>query len=269
MMKETVKSPNLLNPPKVGEIIKGAVIAQERSSLYLDLGAIGTGIVYGREFYEIKERSKDLNAGDIISVKIINLENEDGYIELSVSGATHELVWDSLRSKKDNKESLTIKVLGANKGGLITKISGLAAFLPVSQLTSEHYPKVIGGDPEKILKELQKFIGTDLNVRILNLKPKTGEIILSEKLGEIEMREEGLKKFNIGDGVEGEITGVMEFGVFVKFGKESFEGLIPIAQIPSDQAKNLSEHFKIGDKIKARIVEISNNKVFLSLKDLA
>jgi len=268
MMKETVKNANLLNPPKVGEIVKGTVIVQERSSLFLDLGAIGTGIVYGREFYEIKERLKDLNVGDPLSVKIVNLENDEGYIELSVSGATNELVWDSLKNKKDNKESLTIKVLGANKGGLITKISGLAAFLPVSQLTSEHYPKIMGGDPEKILKELQKFIGTDLNVRILNLKPKTGEIILSEKLGEMELREEGLKKFNIGDKVDCDITGVMEFGVFVKFGKESFEGLIPVSQISSDQTKNLSEHFRINDKIKARIIEIANNKVFLSLKDL-
>ena len=268
MMKETVKNANLLNPPKVGEIVKGTVIVQERSSLYLDLGAIGTGLVYGREFYEIKDRIKDLNVGDPLSVKIINLENDEGYIELSVSGATNELVWDSLKTKKDNKESLTIKVLGANKGGLITKISGLAAFLPVSQLTSEHYPKIMGGDPEKILKELQKFIGIDLNVRLLNLKQKTGEIILSEKLGEMELREEGLKKFNIDDQVDCEITGVMEFGVFVKFGKENFEGLIPISQIGSEQTKNLSEHFRINNKIKARIVEIANNKVFLSLKNL-
>lgn len=267
-MKETTKNPNLLNPPKVGEIVKGKIIVQERSSLFLDLGAIGTGIVYGKEFYEIKGKSKDLKAGDTISVKITNLENDEGYIELSVTGATNELVWDSLRIKKDNKEPITIKILGANKGGLITKISGLPAFLPVSQLTSEHYPKIIGGDPEKILKELQKFIGSEMSVRLLNLKPKTGEIILSEKLGEMELKEQELKRFNPGDEITGEITGVMEFGVFIKFGKENFEGLVPLAQIDPEYAKNLSEHFKIGDKIKARISEIVNNKVFLSLKDL-
>ncbi len=268
MLKDTQKNANLLNPPKVGEIVKGKVITHERSSLFLDLGAIGTGIVYGREFYEIKDRIKDLKPGDTLSVKIVNLENEDGYIELSVTGATNELVWDSLKDKKDNKENLTIKVLGANKGGLITKISGLPAFLPVSQLTSEHYPKIIGGDPEKILKELQKFIGADMSVRILNLKPKTGEIILSEKLGEMEIKEEKLKKYSVGEEIDGEITGVMEFGVFVKFGEENFEGLVPVARIDASKARNLSEHFKIGDKIKARITEIASNKVFLSLKDL-
>jgi len=271
MIKETPKS-NIapvasINPPKTGEIVKGTVIVQERSSLYVDLGAIGTGIVYGKEFYEIKDRLKDIKEGDAISAKITSLENEDGYIELSVSGATRKLVWDELRESQENRTPVSIKVMGANKGGLIAKVAGLPAFLPVSQLASAHYPKVVGGDPDKILKELQKFVGTELSVRILNLKPKTGEIILSEKMAEIEMREERLKKYQIGQTIEGDITGVMEFGIFVRFGSDSVEGLIPVAQIDAARGQNLSENFKIGQKISARIVEISNGKVFLSLKD--
>lgn len=267
-MKETTKNTNLLNPPKVGEIVKGKVITQERSSLFVDLGAIGTGIVYGREFFEVKEKIKDLKPGDAVSIKITSLENDDGYIELSVSGATSKIVWDTLRDAKENRTPVTIKVMGANKGGLVTKIESLPAFLPVSQLTSEHYPKIVGGDPEKILKELQKFIGADMSVRILNLKPKTGEIILSEKLGEMELREEGLKKYRPDQIIEGDVTGVMEFGVFVKFGPENFEGLVPVAQIDPERTKNLSEHFKIGDKIKVRITDIANGKVFFSLKNV-
>lgn len=265
-MKETTKNTNLLNPPKVGEIVKGKVLMQERSSLFIDMGAVGTGIVYGREFFEVKDKTKDLNPGDEISVKILSLENDEGYIELSVSGATSKLVWDTLNDAKENRKTINVKIMGANKGGLVTKIESLAAFLPVSQLTSEHYPKIVGGDPEKILRELQKFIGTDMAVRILNLKPKTGEIILSEKMGEMEMREEGMKKYRADQIVDGTITGAMEFGVFVKFGPENVEGLIPVAQIETAKAKNLSDNFKIGDKIRVRITEISNGKVFLSPK---
>ncbi|MCU0652875.1 MAG: S1 RNA-binding domain-containing protein [Candidatus Pacebacteria bacterium] len=271
MMKETPKSTIApvasINPPKVGEIVKGTVIVQERSSLYVDLGAVGTGIVYGKEFYEIKDRLKDIKEGDPISAKITSLENEEGYIELSVSGATRKLVWDELRDIQENRNPVSIKVMGANKGGLIAKVAGLPAFLPVSQLASAHYPKVMGGDPDKILKELQKFVGTDLSVRILNLKPRTGEIILSEKMAEIEAREERLKNYKIGQEVMGDITGVMEFGIFVRFGSDSVEGLIPVAQIDAARAANLSENFKIGGKLAAKIIEISNGKVFLSLKD--
>lgn len=273
MTKETPKSSVApvasINPPKTGEIVKGTIIAQERSSIFVDLGAIGTGIVYGKEFYEIKDRLKDIKEGDPISAKIISLENEDGYIELSVSGATRKLVWDELREKQENRSPVNIKIMGANKGGLIAKVAGLPAFLPVSQLASAHYPKVVGGDPDKILKELQKFVGTDLAVRILNLKPKTGEIILSEKMAEIEMREERLKKYQIGQEVECDITGVMEFGIFVRFGPDNIEGLVPVAQIDAARSQNLSEHFKIGGKINCRIIEISNGKVFLSVKNIA
>jgi ribosomal protein S1 len=271
MTKETSKNGAVFaaagNPPKTGDIVKGAIIAQERSSLFIDLGAIGTGIVYGKEFYEVKDRFKDAKEGDPISAKIVSMENEDGYIELSVSGATRKLVWDELRETQENRAPITIKVMGANKGGLIAKVAGLPAFLPVSQLASQHYPKVMGGDPDKILKELQKFVGIDLSVRILNLKPKTGEIILSEKMAEMEQREERLRKYKVGQEIEGDITGVMEFGIFVRFDSGSAEGMVPVAQIDAAKSKNLSENFKIGDKINAKIIEISNSKVFLSLKE--
>ena len=264
----TAAATSVLNPPKVGDIVKGIIIIQERSSLYVDLGPIGTGIVFGREFYEIKEKLKELKEGDPLSVKIVDLETDDGFIELSVSEAANKIVWDTLRDARDTRGSVTIKIMGANKGGLVTKIQGLPAFLPVSQLKAEHYPKIVGGDPEKILKELQKFVGTEMSVRILNLKPRTGEVILSEKLGDMEAREEQLKNYQAGLTINGTVTGVMEFGVFVRFGAENIEGLIPVAQIDPKLTQNLSEHFKIGDSIKANIVEISNGKVFLSLKDL-
>jgi len=57
----------------------------------------------------------------------------------------------------ENRTPLTIKIVGANKGGLIAKVSGLPAFLPVSQLASNHYPKVVGGDPEKYLKNYKNL----------------------------------------------------------------------------------------------------------------
>ncbi len=256
-----------INPPRTGEIIKGKIITQERSALYVDLGAIGTGIVYGKEFYEVKDRLKDINEGDLISAKVVSLETENGYIELSVSGATRKLIWDELREKQETRGAVEIKVVGANKGGLMAKVGGLPAFLPVSQLASNHYPKVVGGDPDKILKELQKFVGTDLSVRILNLKPKTGEIILSEKMAEMEQREKLLKKYQTNQDIDGTITGIMEFGIFLRFDSDNVEGLVPVAQIPDSLKQNLSENFKIGNKISARIIEISNGKVFLSLKE--
>lgn len=266
-MKELIERNNL-KPLRVGEIVEGRVIGKERGGLFLDLGCFGTGIIYGKELQEAKDALKNLKIGDNIFAKIIELENEEGYIELSVSRATRELAWEVLKQKKEKGESILVKILGANKGGLITEISGISGFLPVSQLSPNNYPKVEGGDLTKILKELQKFIGKEMKVKIFDLDLKTKKLILSEKATEAEKIKEILKNYKVGEVVEGEITGITDFGAFIKFGKENLEGLIHISELDWQLIEEPAEIVKIGEKVKAKIIEISGDKVFLSLKAL-
>jgi len=268
-MKELLEQNNLMRPPKVGEIVEGKVVGKKRQALFLDLGAFGVGIIYGKEFQEAKEELKNLKIGSNIFAKIIDLEgrNEEGYIELSVSQASNDLIWEGLRQKKEKGENIPVKISGANRGGLLTEVSGVPGFLPVSQLKSCHYPKVEGGDASKILKELQKFVGQTLEVKIFDLDSKAGKLILSERAKETEKIKEILKNYKVGDVVEGEITGVVDFGAFMKFG-ESLEGLIHISELDWRLLKDPSEVVKVGDKVKAKIIEISGEKVSLSLKAL-
>jgi len=259
---------NLLKPKKVGEIVEGKVIAKESGKLFLDLGPIGTGIIYGKEFYEAKEKIKDLKIADNLFSKIISLENEEGYIELSISQAGMELSLEALRQKKEKGEKFSVKILGANKGGLISEVMGIPAFLPVSQLLPEHYPRVEKGDTAKILKELQKFVGKELEVKILDLSPKGEQIILSEKAKELDKLKEILKNYKAGDLVEGEITGITDFGAFLRFGAENLEGLIHISELDWKIIEDPTEIVKVGDVLQAKIIDISGDKVSLSLKAL-
>lgn len=265
-MENILEKDNLLKPPKVGDIVEGKIIGKGRAVIFLDLGRIKTGIIYGREFYLAKDKLKDLKIGDKVFAKIVDLENEEGYIELSLNQATNEIAWAELKQKKEKGETLSVKILGANKGGLITKISGLPAFLPVSQLKAEHYPRVEGGDTIKILRELQKFIGKEMEVKILSLNQKTEEIILSEKSREVSKILEELKKYKVGDVVEGEITGVTDFGAFMRFGQ--IEGLIHISELDWKIIEDPTEVVKVGEKLKAKIIDISEEKISLSLKAL-
>jgi small subunit ribosomal protein S1 len=264
-------------PPKVGEIVKGKIIGTGKSKVFLDLGPLGSGIIYGKEFYDAKAILRGFKIGDEIFVKIIDLENEEGYLELSLSQAGRELAWDTLKSKKEKNESIIVKFSGANKGGLLTEVSGIPAFLPVSQLSSEHYPRVEGGDSSKILRELQKFIGQELEVKIFDLDPKEGKLILSEKIKEMEKMKDILKSYEVGEIVEGEITAVIDFGVFIKFApkpsldvkdKDMLEGLIHISELDWQIVRDPSDIVKVGEKVQAKIIKISNDKVFLSLKAL-
>ena len=266
-MKKLSEKNNLVKPPKVGEIIEGKVIGKERQAMFLDLGNKGTGIIYGREFQEAKGELKNLKIGDSIFAKIVDLENETGYIELSVSQASNELIWEGLKQKKEKGEIIAVKISGANRGGLLTEISAIPAFLPVSQLESCHYPRVEGGDSSKILMELQKFVGKTLEVKIFDLSPREKKLILSEKVNEAEKIKEVLKKYKAGKVVEGEISGITDFGAFIKFG-EGLEGLIHISELDWAIVTDPGEIVKVGEKLQAKIIDISDDKVSLSLKSL-
>ncbi len=257
----------------IGSTIEGIVVARDRSALYVDLGILGTGVIFGREFYEAKDIIKNLEIGDKILAKIVELENDDGYKELSLRDASKETSWQKLKELKEKGELLKVKISGVNKGGLLTNLDGIPAFLPVSQLAAEHYPRVADADKQKILKELQKFIGKTLEVKILDLMAEENKLILSEKAKSEEKIKEILKDYKKGDVVEGEITGVADFGAFIKFtspdtGSQEIEGLIHISELDWQLVENPAEVVKVGDMVKAQIIDINNNQVFLSLKSL-
>ena len=279
MIKEIIKKPTEAtasgqSPLSIGSTVEGKVIARDRSSLFIDLGILGTGIIYGREFYNVKDIVKNLEIGDKVFAKIVELENDEGYRELSLRDATKEINWQKLREIKDSGQVLNVRVTGVNKGGLLTSLDGIQAFLPVSQLAPEHYPRVADADKQKILKELQKFIGKTLEVKIRDLLAEENKLILSEKAKSEEKTKEVLKNYGKGDIVEGEITGIADFGAFIKFPlptedkNEQIEGLIHISELDWQLVENPTEVVKVGEAVKAQIININNNQVFLSLKSL-
>ena len=266
-MKNLLEKYSSTKSLKTGEIIEGTVIGKSRSAVYIDLGVLGTGIIFGKEYQVAKEILRRIKNGEKIFAKVTGSENEDGYIELSANEAGQEFAWNELQEKKDKGEIIKAKILGANKGGLLTKVKGIPAFLPVSQLSSKNYPKVEGGDSSKILRELQKFIGEEMDVKVLDFSKKDEKLIVSEKIKELEKTKELLKNYSVGDVVEGEVTGIADFGAFVSFG-EGVEGLIHISEMAWQIIKDPSEVVKESEKITAKIIEITGDRAFLSLKAL-
>ena len=262
-------------PLRVDEIVQGKVVNTGKASVFLDLGAWGTGIIFGKEFYDAKDKLKELKIGDSVFVKVIDLEDENGYIELSLTQAGKELAWDRLKEKKEKDEIIKVKILGANKGGLLAKVFDIPAFLPVSQLSQANYPKVEGGDSNKILKALQNFIGKEIEVKVFDFDQKEEKLIISEKAKESEKLKGILENYKTGDVVDAEITGIVDFGAFVKIplakpaaeGEiENLEGLIHISELDWQLIEDPSAIVKVGEKVKAKIIDISDGKISLSLK---
>ena len=256
-----------LNPPKIGDLIEGKIIEQKGAAVYADLGPYGTGIIYGREFLNARDTIRSLRAGDPITAKVVDINDETGFTELSLKDAGQEIIWREAEELQHSRASLTLPVTDANKGGLILKWKGLEGFLPASQLRLKHYPRVEGGDKEKILDELKKLVGSTLAVTIIAADLQEKKIIFSEKGAEAGELKEIIAKHKVGDIIECEVTGVVDFGVFVKI-EEGLEGLVHISELDWSLVESPSELYKVGDKVTAQIIEIKDDKISLSIKAL-
>lgn len=255
------------SPPEIGEVVEGPVIALGRARVFVDLHPFGTGIIYGREYLSARDTLKNVNLGDTIAAKVVERESEDGYIELSLREARQALIWGEAEEAVQAKQVFELPVVDANKGGLIIDWQGIQGFLPASQLTSEHYPRVPDGDKDKIFAELKNLIGQRIEVQIITANPKEQKLIFTEKGAEADERSNLVEKYQVGDVVEGEITGGTEFGVFVKL-EEGLEGLVHISEMDWALVEDPKNRYKVGEKVNVKVIEIKDDKVSLSIKAL-
>ncbi len=262
--------------PEIGDTVIGEVIEVSSNEIYLDLAPFGTGVVLGKEIKDGLGNGK-LKLGDQVQATIIDLENEEGYVELSIREASYEKAWDDIESKRDTQDKVSTKVLSANKGGLLVEINGISGFLPVSQLSSKNYPRVEDGDKNKILNLLKKLVGQELEVKILDADRETQKLIASEKAAQSEKDLEVISSLSVGDTVSGEISGVVDFGAFVRFslaatpGKEEgrrMEGLVHISELAWQLIEDPRAIVKVGDKVEAKIIGIDGDKISLSIRAL-
>lgn len=253
--------------PALDDVVEGPVVALGRARVFVDLHPFGTGIIYGREYLSARETLKNVAIGDTITAKVVGLDNEDGYIELSLREARQALIWGEAETALQKKASFELPVTDANKGGLIITWNGIQGFLPASQLSPAHYPRVPDGDKDKIFVELKKMIGQRLEVMIITANPKEHKLIFSEKGASTTERASLVEKYHVGDAMEGTVTGATEFGIFVKL-EEGLEGLVHISEMDWALVENPKTRYKVGDKVKVKVIEIKDGKVSLSIKAL-
>lgn len=246
----------------VGETVDGTVLSVKKHEILIDLGPLGVGLVPRREV----SLSKNYNVGDSVIASVIDTELEDGYSLLSLRKAAKDRGWDEVMAKLESGEIITVVPYDANRGGLLVEYEGIRGFLPVSQLSAEHYPRVGSSDKDEILQRLNSLVKRDIKARILDADRKANKLIFSEKEAVKEGLAERFQKLAIGDTVTGVVTGVVDFGVFVNV--EGIEGLIHISEISWERVNNPSDYVKVGQTIEAKIIAIDKERLSLSMKQL-
>jgi small subunit ribosomal protein S1 len=255
---------NLFKLPKVGDTIEGTVVSASKKEIHIDIDGVTTGLVRGREIIDESGEYSNLKTGDKVEAYVLDLENEKGEIELSLRKAGHQKAWENLHKLYEDKEKVAAKIVDANKGGLMVVVGRTRGFLPVSQLSTKNYPRVSGGDKTKILEKLKSYIGQSFEVEIIGIEEAEEKLIVSEKQALQEEQQVEISKYKVGGKVEGIISAITDFGAFIKF--DNLEGLIHISELAWQRIDNPEDIVKVGDKVKAEIIEINGTKIFLSIK---
>ena len=245
-----------------GETVTGTVLSVKKHEVLIDLGPLGVGLVPRREV----GFSKNYVEGDEVIASVIDPELEDGYSLLSMRKAAKDRGWDEVAAKAESGEIITVVPYDANRGGLLAEYEGIRGFLPVSQLSAEHYPRVGSSDKDEILQRLNTLVNKEIKARILDADRKANKLIFSEKEAIKEGLADRFKQMSVGDTVTGVVTGVVDFGVFVNV--EGIEGLIHISEISWERVNNPSDYVKVGQTIEAKIIAIDKERLSLSMKQL-
>ncbi|MGH7759148.1 MAG: 30S ribosomal protein S1, partial [Candidatus Dormibacteria bacterium] len=229
-----------------GDIVDGTVVRVDPDEVLVDIGAKSEGVISNRELSGRAEDAVVLNPGDQIKVYVLNPENDDGNVVLSLRKARAEGIWAKAAEKESSGEGVEAEVKEQNKGGLIVNIMGLRGFLPSSQVARTH-----SGN-------LMDLVGQQIVVKILEVNRKRSRLIVSQRAAQDEdrarQREELFERLNVGDVVTGKVSGLTSYGAFVNLG--GADGLIHISELSWDRVSNVSDMLAVGDEVTVKVIKL-------------
>lgn len=251
--------------PKQGDVISGTIVKIEKKNILVNVNNQFTGLVVSKEVWNTVDLS-ELKPGQSIEVMVLGDSIERWLLILSLKRANQIKNLSSLAKYHNSSEIITVRPTEANKWGLLVDIDGLKWFIPVSQLTPLHYPRVEGADPEKILAHLDSLVGQPFKVRVINVDEYGKKIIFSEKAAIEENREKALSTLKEGDIIEWVISWILSYWLFVTF--DGLEGLVHVSEIDWGHVTNPSKFAKVGMKVKVKVIGLDSEKISLSIKRL-
>ncbi|MFL2931234.1 MAG: 30S ribosomal protein S1 [bacterium] len=236
---------------KDGEIVNGTIVGFESDFILVDVGYKSEGLVPRLEF---PSRGSELNIGDPVEVFVENCEDEDGVLVLSKEKANRIKIWDELTLAYEKEENIMGRVTARIKGGLTVDV-GLKAFLPGSQVDL------------RPVRDLDQFIGKQLELKIIKLSRKRGNIVLSRRIlledERAEMKRETLKTIQEGQQAVGIVKNITDYGAFIDLG--GIDGLLHITDMSWGRVNHPSEVVSLGDTIKVLILNYDKEKERVSL----
>jgi len=243
-----------------GDIIDGVVVRVDPDEVLVDVGSKSEGVISSRELGTREAGTPDLHSGDHVKVFVLQPENEDGNVVLSLRRARAESVWVKAQEQQASGDMMDAEVREQNKGGLIVNILGLRGFLPTSQVSRTYS------------SNLQELVGQRIGVKILEVNRKRNRLIVSQKAAfdEDRARQRGelFEKLKIGDEIAGKVSGLTTYGAFVNLG--AADGLIHISELSWDRVANVGDVLQVGQDVRVKVIKLDpdTSRISLSLRQL-
>ncbi len=265
LFEELFKASPEIKYPKVGEVIVSTIEKIEKWNVLVNVNNQFSGLIVKKEVGNTVDASA-LEKGQIIDVMVLWDSVEKGLLILSLKRANQIKNLNNLAKYNESAEIINVKPTEANKWGLLVDIDGLKWFIPVSQLTPLHYPRVEWADPEKILAHLEGLVWVDFQVRVINVDEAGKKIIFSEKAAIEEARGKALENLKEGDTVEWVVSWILSYGLFVTF--DGLEWLVHVSEIDWGHVNDPSKFSSVGQKVKVKVIWLDSDKISLSIKRL-
>lgn len=248
-----------------GETVKGTVTEKTKRALFIDFGGKSEGIIIEKELKLAQDLVDKIEVGDKIKAAVVQVENDQGQILLSLRKQALNQRWQEFEEKLKTSESVKVVGRDVNRGGLVVDVSGTQGFIPSSQFGS------------KLADRIEDLIGKTLKVKPIEVNREKNRLIFSEKeVSEAKVmaaQAAALKEIKTGDTFKGEVTGVMPFGLFVRIGTQGgtkLEGLVHISEISWEKVEDPADHYKERDEVKVKVLAVDkkSGKLNLSIKQL-
>ena len=265
-MEALLKQQDLeIDLPQSGQIRKGTIASIAPSQVLISIGAKSEGIVSSRDLEQLTDQERDaLEVGKEVYVYVINPEDNNGNVVLSLKRAQEQLSWDSAEKYLADNEVVESKIVGFNKGGLIADVEGLRGFVPSSQVSAMRRSMSTGDTPEQ---RWQKMVGEDITVRVIEVDRERRRLILSEKAASNESRqsikERVLDELNVGEVYTGRVTSIANFGAFINI--NGADGLVHLSEISWDHIEHPKEVLEVGQEIDVKVINIDQDKKRIGL----
>jgi len=251
---------------KYGDVIDGTIMYVDREEILVDIGSKSEGVIPSREFSSLDDSERqDLAVGGSLLVFVVQPENSDGHAVVSIDRARQEKSWRVLQEQFEAGDVIGAEVVNYNKGGLLVNLDGVRGFVPASQVT-----EIRGGDDNQKQADMARLIGSQLQLKIIEINRHRNRLILSERQALQErrdvMKESLIKELREGEVRKGRVSSICDFGAFVDVG--GADGLVHLSELSWSRVRHPSEVLTIGQDVDVFVLGINadEKKIALSIK---